>query len=107
MSINWAHTYEWQYDADTTKMVEILENDISKNNTETPIKLGINWVFEPSINFYRITNNHNWLQPATRDGFNGDYDYYYIFKDNLPEIKNIEIIEEFKTSKTLLLKKTK
>jgi hypothetical protein len=106
-SINWAHTYEWQYDADTKKMIEILENDFSEKNTETPIKLGINWVFEPSINFFRITKNYNWLQTVTRDGFNGDYDYYYVFKDNLPEIKNVEIIKEFETSNTILLKKTK
>ena len=104
-SMQFKYASEWKYDADTKEMTNILKNEVLKNCPGKQVKLGINWIFEPTINFYRITKDYDWLQQVTRDGLTGDYDYYYILKENLPEIKNVEILKEFKTSNTLLLKK--
>ena len=59
------------------------------------------------MNYYRITRDMNRLEPVTRDGYTGNYDYYYIFKENVAEIDSCVIIKEFAISNTVLLKSTK
>ena len=104
-SVNLKSASEWKYDADTKQMVEILKSEVLKNDPTNKVSLGINWVFEPTINFYRVTKKYNWLQQVTRDGISGEYNYYYIFKENLAEFSKVEIIKEFETSNTVLLRK--
>lgn len=91
-SINTTHCYTWQYDASSKNMLQ----DLSKEKTsDTKIKLGITWLFEPSINFYRETKSLNWLEPVNRDGLNGNYDYYYVELNDL---------NSFDTTNKILLK---
>ena len=91
-SINTTHCYTWQYDASSKDML----HDLSKEKTpNTKIKLGITWLFEPSINFYRETKHLNWLEPVNRDGLVGDYDYFYVDSNDL---------NSFDTTNTIRLK---
>lgn len=50
-----------------------------------PVKLGTSWVFEPSLNFYRVTRGDTWLIPLTRSPIrHGDgYDYLYANESDL------------------------
>jgi len=74
------HAYlDWQYDSDTKHAINDLhewaiENDLDK----TPRQVGINWIFEPSINYYIKKNKLDWLQFANRNGPDGEFDYYYV-----------------------------
>ncbi len=102
---------EWEYDMETKNMLLRLDEFHSKNHPDsTKIKLGINWLFEPTINFYRQTRHIDWLLPADREGISQDDDYYYIFRDQLQQLNpdNYTIITEFnnKNMKTILLKNT-
>jgi hypothetical protein len=98
---------EWAYDSETKDMIQTLSS-IQKNNDNNSkkVKLGINWLFEPTINFYRETKDLKWLLPVDRNGINQEDDYFYIFKDDLCKLENSEyaIIKEYKSINTVLIK---
>lgn len=90
-SANLSYTSTWGYDSDT----KIMLDDLSLYPKEKDkLTLGITWLYEPSINFYRETKNYNWLEPVNRDGLNGDYDFYYVESNDLNSFDT--------TSKTML-----
>ncbi|MBE9481501.1 MAG: hypothetical protein IMY69_07395, partial [Bacteroidetes bacterium] len=102
-------TLDWKYDAQTNEMIVDLEKEVNRSQKENQtVKLGINWLFEPTINFYRKTQNLNWLNEVNRDGIEGDFDYYYILEKDYEKIKNfnLEIIKQYPLSKSILLKKS-
>ena len=88
------------------KNIEKIREMIDKSKDSEKIKMGTNWLFEPTINFYRQTNNINWLIPADRSGISPEDDYFYIFKDELYQLnpENFKILFEFNKTNTLLLK---
>jgi hypothetical protein len=99
---------DWQYDSSTREMM----NDLIKDAGENPgkeIKMGIVWLHEPSINFYREAWKLDWLRKADRKGYTGDFDYYYV--DNADSIlrkdlfKDKMILKKYERSNTVLLKK--
>lgn len=97
---------EWAYDMKTKNMIQALMSHREKNNPSTGnIKLGVNWLFEPTINFYREKMEIDWLLPVDRNGISKNDDYYYIFKDELDQLDSseYEIIEEYKNINTLLI----
>jgi len=69
-----------------------------KNNHNTGnIKLGINRLFQPAVNFYRVTMEIDWLLPVDDKGISKNDDYCYIFKDELNRLDSYEyeIITEY------------
>ena len=108
-SLNFKYVTEWQYDACTKEMLNNLKEDIEKTNVKTPVNLGIHWFFEPTINFYRETQNLKWLDPVNRNGFDMPADYYYIFKYQskyLDENHKISV-KQYPVSETILAKTPK
>jgi Dolichyl-phosphate-mannose-protein mannosyltransferase len=101
---------EWEYDSETKNMIRKLEAYHSMNGSgQRKIKLGIDWLFEPTINFYRQTQGIDWLMPADRNGIKEDDDYYYIFKTDLNILNSADytVIFKFKRTNTCLLKNNK
>ena len=90
-------------DADLVKMLQRLEQEI--DNTKT-YQLGIDWTFEPTINYYRETHRLNWLPQVTRAGLEGDYDFFYIKNSSRDNINApcVELVESFEATRTQLLK---
>lgn len=80
-AINLSHTFEWQYDAYNKEALNLIEEDAQKHELEE-VSLGINWLFEPSLNFYRLAGEKEWLLPLSRDGYQDEnYRYYYLLGD--------------------------
>jgi len=79
--INTKYTLDWKYDEGTKGMIEHLST-VANNSSPTneKVQLGINWLFEPSVNFCRAIWNLHWLKPVNREGLKENDDYYYIFK---------------------------
>jgi hypothetical protein len=99
---------EWKFDSTTREMMHDLCEDVGPDPGKT-VKMGICWLEEPSINFYKKTWNLDWLQSVDRNGYVGDFDYFYvvdadsvlskdIFKDKIK-------IKSYKDSGMILLKK--
>jgi hypothetical protein len=97
---------EWAYDMDTKDMIQtLMTHRENRNPGAGNIKLGINWIFEPAINYYRVSRGIDWLLPVDRDGISKNDDYYYIFKYELTQLDSskYEIIKEYKNINTLLI----
>ena len=91
-------------------MIQKLVTSRGINDSDSgKIKLGVNWLFEPTVNFYRQTMGIDWLLPVDRSGIKKNDDYYYIFKDELNQLNPLdyEVIFEFKRTNTWLLKNNK
>ena len=101
---------DWRYDMNTKKMLAELDNHLKETNyNKTQIQLGINWLFEPTINFYRTTKNMEWLKPVDREGLKKDDDFNYLFDDELKFNEEIIFTGEMTNSsrKTILIKVNK
>ncbi len=102
-------SYEkWEYDMDTKRALETLiayheERNLPKND----VKLGINWLFEPTVNFYRSKWEIDWILPADRKGLTENDNYIYTFtKDLDPKIiQRSEIIFRSEQAATVLIKR--
>lgn len=69
---------DWKYDMSTKQVMQI----IKQRHQEQPnkkVQLGVNWLFEPTTNFYRIIWDLKWFVPTHRNGINITDDYLYIF----------------------------
>ena len=74
---------DWKYDADTKKVMEKVVAEHSADTSKTrKIRLGINWLLEPSTNFYRYKLDLNWLYPTHRKGINQYDNYFYVFRSD-------------------------
>ncbi len=97
----------WTYDSETKNMIQTLISTRKMNNDNSKnIRLSVNWLFEPTINFYRITKGLDWLLPIDRNSAGKTDDYYYIF-ENEPcplSASEYEIIKKFENTKTILIK---
>jgi len=99
---------EWDYDSNTKNMLETLTSYKANNHDQSKkVTLGINWLFEPTINFYRKTHNLSWLMPVDRKGIEATDDYLYIFENeiNKIEVSNYKVIKKYENSRTLLMKR--
>ena len=76
---------EWTYDAATRTMVD----DLTRLRPEERVRLGNHWLFEPTINFYRVTRGLSWLDEVDREGlFARPANALYYFPERLsPEDK--------------------
>jgi hypothetical protein len=83
----------WRYDADTERIFSLIEKRSSGNG---PIRLGVSWVLEPALNFYRVTHAANWLEPVRRDGFDGDRQYYLVTEEDRGEMTRLGLKEIYR-----------
>ena len=75
---------DWDYDSKTKEVLKMLEEEhhrVPPGSEKT--RLGITWIFEPGINFYRQTKKLDWLAEVNRDGYQGEFDYYYVQNDSV------------------------
>lgn len=97
-NLNFKTTAEWPYDAAHKAVISELASHIGENET---IELGINWLFEPALNFYRESEDLLWLAPLTRDGYQDKaYDAYYLYKET--DLGMMESLEAENSDYTLL-----
>jgi hypothetical protein len=69
------HYAEWKYDRSTKSVVRIIQE---RNAAGREVRLGVNWQYVHTINFYRRRFRLDWLKPVDRRGPDGDFDYYYL-----------------------------
>jgi hypothetical protein len=104
-SLNGTNALYWKFDADTKKMLSDLDSEV-KRDTLSKVKLGVMTLYEPAINFYRITRNYDWLEKVTQDGYReGKYNYYYLgdSSSNFISGKNLTVLKHYATSASVLV----
>ncbi len=80
ININLRFYQDWKYDSETKAVIDCMRKEHA--GSTKPIKLGVNWLFEPTTNFYRYTYNLTWLIKTDRKGIQPGDDYYYIFSSD-------------------------
>ncbi len=85
----------WRYDADTKRIFEALEAAPKPaGQVDGQVRLGVSWVFEPALNYYREVRKAAWMAPVLRDGFDGARQFYVVSAPDrntaaLPRLKQI------------------
>ncbi len=85
----------WRYDTDTKRVFQALEAAPKPPTADNaPIRLGVSWIFEPALNYYREVRKATWLAPVERDGFDGARQFYVVSPEDqasakLPKMKPI------------------
>ncbi|MGO9021072.1 MAG: ArnT family glycosyltransferase [Syntrophobacteraceae bacterium] len=109
---NLAKTYSWCCDANTKDMVDQLSREYSSRagmDKPRKIELGVDWMFEPAVNYYRLSRRLTWLDKVTRDDIYkrpAGYDYYYVLDSNkakLMKCRRISVIKTFLPAETDLM----
>lgn len=103
-SLNVTHTRLWRFDASTRLMLEIVQRDVEGRRSRDPVRMGVWWLYEPAINFYKVVDELNWLRVVDRNGADGQFDYYYLDQSHRQLVKkyDLEILREFPLSHSLL-----
>ena len=63
----------WRYDADTKRIFAAME---AAPKPSVPVRLGVSWVLEPALNYYREVRKATWMVPVERDGVEGSRQFY-------------------------------
>ncbi len=80
------HYGEWRFEADTEKIVGLIR-ERHEQRPAARVRVGNSWLYEPSLNFYRRRYGLTWMEPPTRQGPDGDYDFYVLLDEDATLIK--------------------
>jgi len=77
---------EWTFDAGTKRV--LMKLDEHRREQNQPERLGVSWVLDQSVNWYRVVYGWNWLLPVTRaDPRTNSFDSYYLTQDDFDVIR--------------------
>ena len=115
VTANLSHSYQWLHDSHSKQVVAMIEAEYAEEKAlggydgqSADLRIGINWLSEPSMNYYRRRHGLEWMTPLTRKGPLGEYDYYYVSlqeRDGLPDSHELIELASFKDSSTVLLRR--
>lgn len=95
------HTLIWRYDADNPRMLDDLDRARRERGFARPVRLGITWLMEPSINYYRVRRRFYWLLPVTRFGLadrDPDFCYWTPKDDDAARALDLAALASYPTS---------
>lgn len=75
------HYGEWRFDRSTKRIVQLIR-ERQRIELRPKVRVGVMWLFEPTLNFYRELYRLTWMEPVTRNGPEGNYDYYVLLLDD-------------------------
>lgn len=104
IQFQWNHFYCWIYDADNKAFLEKIRTD--RTSAGGPLHVGVSWQLAPSLEYYRLAKHLEWLAPVTRQGPEGEYDYYLLLEQDRiwVERKGLKVMYEGPVSRTILAK---
>lgn len=100
------HSWEWGYDSQTKEAVDALITDREHVwRRDGFVQLGIDWLYEPSLNYYRTTRGLDWLCQLDREGLRPDDDYRYVSENDTAAPIGFVQVAAFPHARTLLLRR--
>jgi hypothetical protein len=73
----------WWFDMDNVHMLEDVDRlRLGRPGAFQPVRLSIDWLFEPSLNWYRQTEEFGFLAPVSRDGPLEAADYAFVRQED-------------------------
>jgi hypothetical protein len=103
-TLNLSYFAQWQYDADTSRMLRVLAKT---RGEQRHVRLGVNWLFQPTINYYRKQRRLKWLEKVTRTGLYEDADYYYYLPDDTGTMaqRTLQALQSYEVSQGTLVRR--
>lgn len=95
--INFSHTSEWRYDQYDQEIFATIDRHRESENLQE-VSIGASFLYEPSLNFYRLQKEADWLQPVERGVLDQKHQYYLIHAPSEPNYQ-----EQFEQNDWLLL----
>lgn len=107
MNFRFSTCYSWGFDASNKAVIQTIASLREEFFPDETISVGINWIFEPSLNYYRAIYNYSWLTPFNREGIDiGENHFIYTFLNEVPDhLPGYELIQTFPQTNTVLLRK--
>lgn len=100
---------EWWYDTHTYEVLNHIKNIYDSEKRTTPLSIQTSAWMNPSFSFHQQADKLDFIKPLEFMGKPdtvSDYDYYYIFSDDYPVLKNkYDIIKEYDWKGMYLLKR--
>jgi hypothetical protein len=93
-AFNISHTNEWKYDCKSEVVFEVIK---SSND-----KINVDWHFQPSIEFYKKVNSSSFELLSNPNELGSDY--YYVFKFDIPDGLEYEMLLDNQLNNTVLVR---
>lgn len=102
----------WGYDADNEKLISELNSMNKHSNAQNKLSLGVDWIFQPSLNYYRATTDAGvWLDTITKEGYDlKKFQYYFVESISLNKFvdtSQFKVLKTFQKSNNILIKNLK
>jgi hypothetical protein len=92
---NVQHTFTWYFDRHTRDVVDKISATRAEYPADRPVQVASHGLFEPTLNYYRLSRNLNWLAPVPGDGVrNKTADAYYTLWEDFDHIPNRDSVRE-------------
>jgi len=90
--------YSWVEDTHDREVLEMIDRDRAQHFPGRAVTLHCNRIFEPSLNFYRVSRKYDWLAPVPREPrayrgapdprITGEHaDYVYLYERELAQLR--------------------
>ena len=105
-NFNLEYTYLWRLDTHNREMMELIASDHGASAKQDSVSVSCVWIYEPAINYYRVSRNYQWMIPANREGIKPGSDYVICLADYLNHMPNdsLMVLKKFEDVQTVLLK---
>ncbi len=95
------HSVEWQYDVSTKDAMRAIRDHLERKPTDLPVRIGANWLFEPTMNFYREIWHLVSIEQIDRTGISDRDAYRYLHQGE--DDGTWHRMAEYEASNTVLL----
>jgi hypothetical protein len=101
MQFNLRYFSIWRFDASTKTISAIVSSEGPRPDGRL-VRLGINGLYKPSVNFYRVMRHADWIETIDNPGPDSNCDYYLLFTGDAIQWnragKNLTLLYEDRTS---------
>jgi len=102
---NILYTTDWPFDCNNKAALEFINSTVSKNPS-TQTQIGVDWILEPGMNFYRETKQMTWLDTITRQNvMEKEFGIYFVLASDTEMLQNRgkRILKKFPVNNTYVM----
>ncbi len=98
---------QWIFDRSTKTMMRLIASRESGRRPQREVQIGVTWMMEPTVNFYRRKFRLEWMKAADRKWPGGQFDYYLLNGEDraLVQKDGLKVLYNDPVAETLLAAK--
>ncbi|UTW64253.1 hypothetical protein KFE98_08980 [bacterium SCSIO 12741] len=107
LQVNTHSAREWKYEENSREVYQSFKELQTQYNDPVPLHVGITWLFEPSLNFYRVADPEAITSPFNRDGLSAKQNYFYVIPgDTVGLPREVQLIKEYSNTGNRLYRRS-